>query len=307
MARFSGSAVIDLLRAGPDNRKPPEPDDLKDRRIGELLRDTHQLTTEQMARVLAYHLQRGLRFGESAVALGLVTPNDVLSALSQQFHYPCALDERISLSPELVTLNQPFSHQAEAVRALRSQLMMRLYADADRQSRTALAVVSPDTGDGKSFFSANLAASLAQLGGRTLLVDADLRGPRQHLLFQIDNRIGLSSLLLGRSETQVIQQVAGLPDLFVLPVGVTPPNPMELIERPAFGVLMNELVSKFDHVIVDTPAAIYGADGVAIATRCGAAVVVARKDHSRVASLQNLVATLEQTSARLAGVVFNEY
>ncbi len=75
----------------------------------------------------------------------------------------------------------------------------------------------------------------------------------------------------------MIQQVPDLPSLFVLPVGNVPPNPLELFERPAFGLLISELMSKFDHVVVDTPAAVYGADAGVIAAKCGAALVVARK------------------------------
>jgi len=78
----------------------------------------------------------------------------------------------------------------------------------------------------------------------------------------------------------VIQQVPGIPSLFVLPVGITP-NPVELVERPAFGLLMRELVSKFDHVlIVDTPAARLGSDASVIAARCGGALIVARRNAS---------------------------
>ena len=101
----------------------------------------------------------------------------------------------------------------------------------------------------------------------------------------------------------MIQQVPGVPSLFVLPVGITPPNPLELVERPAFGLLMRELAAKFDHVVVDTPAAIYGADAAVIAARCGAALVIARKDASRVGMLQDLVASFAGSPAKLAGVV----
>jgi chain length determinant protein tyrosine kinase EpsG len=235
----------------------------------------------------------------------MVTPDDVLFALSQQFHYPYAPEERRSLSPELVTLNQPFSPQAEAFRATRSQLMMRMFADGE--ARRALAVISPDAGDGKTFFAANLSVTLAQLGGRTLLVDADLRGPRQHEVFKLENRAGLSGILSGRSDKQVIQQVLGVPSLFVLPVGITPPNPLELVERPAFGLLMRELASKFDHVIVDTPAGEHGADAAVIASRCGAALIIARKNRSRVDHLQDLVSSFAGSPAKLAGVVVNEF
>jgi Mrp family chromosome partitioning ATPase len=105
----------------------------------------------------------------------------------------------------------------------------------------------------------------------------------------------------------VIQPVPGTPSLFVMPVGITPPNPLELIERPAFGMLIRELTSKFDHVIVDTPAAVYGADALAIAARCGAVLVVARKNESRVGALQQLVMSLSQSPARMAGIIMNEY
>ena len=168
-------------------------------------------------------------------------------------------------------------------------------------------MVSPDSGDGKTFFTANLAVALSQIGGRTLLVDADLRGPRQHNLFGIENSSGLSGVLSGRAEANVIHQVRDLPSLYVMPVGNVPPNPLELFERPAFGLLINELVSKFDHVIVDSPAAVYGADASVIAAKCGAALVVARKNTSRVKALQDLVVTLSEGPARLAGVIMNEY
>jgi protein-tyrosine kinase len=166
--------------------------------------------------------------------------------------------------------------------------MMRLYAEGE--PRRALAIISPEPGDGKTYCAANLAVTLAQLGGRTLLVDADMRGPRVHELFAMDNRAGLSGILCGRTDTQAIRAVPGVPTLFVLPVGTVPPNPLELVERPAFGLLMRELTAKFDHVVVDTPAAVYGADCAVIAARCGSALVIARKNASRVGSLQDLVA-----------------
>eukprot|EP00456_Euglypha_rotunda_P025591 TRINITY_DN2067_c0_g1_i11.p1 TRINITY_DN2067_c0_g1~~TRINITY_DN2067_c0_g1_i11.p1 ORF type:complete len:183 (-),score=39.74 TRINITY_DN2067_c0_g1_i11:508-1056(-) len=174
-------------------------------------------------------------------------------------------------------------------------------------ARRALAVISPDSGDGKSFFCSNLAVALSQLGGRTLLVDADLRGPRQHEVFGIENGAGLSGLLAGRAEANVIQQVNDLPSLYVLPVGNIPPNPLELVERPAFGLLIAEFISKFDHVIVDTPAAALGSDAAVIAMKCGSALVVARKGQSRLASLQQLVGSLSGTQISLAGVIMNEY
>jgi chain length determinant protein tyrosine kinase EpsG len=277
-----------------------------DRSIGSIISETRHLSADHIEQILTYQRAKGVRFGEAAVALGLAKIDDVIYALSQQFHYPYATEEQRKLSPELVSLNQPFSQQAEAIRAIRSQLMMRVFIEGE-SVRRALAVVSPDPGDGKTFFAANLAVALAQLGGRTLLVDADLRGPRQHEVFKLDNHSGLSGVLSGRAESNVIRQIAGVPSLFVMPVGIMPPNPLELVERPAFGLLMRELTAKFDHVVVDTPAFSLGSDASVIAARCGAALVVARKNASRVGALQELVGMFAESPAKVVGVVLNEF
>lgn len=275
------------------------------RPIGTILGEAKGLTTEQVDRIMAYQREHQLRFGEAAIALGLASEDDVLFALSQQFHYPYSPKEARALNRELVTATRPFSQQAEAFRAIRSQLMMRVFNGA--MPRRALAVVSPESGDGKTFFSANMAVVLSQLGGRTLLVDADMRGPRQHEVFGVSASSGLSGVLSGRADANVILQMPDLPSLFVLPVGVTPPNPLELVERPAFGLLMRELVSKFDHVVIDSPAAVFGSDAAVIAAKAGAALVIARKGRSRLDALQNLVSMLSETPAKLAGVIMNEF
>ncbi|HEY4083237.1 MAG TPA: polysaccharide biosynthesis tyrosine autokinase [Burkholderiaceae bacterium] len=276
-----------------------------DRSIGDIIRDARNLTASEVEQVLSYQREKGARFGEAAIALGLATEDEVLSALAQQFHYPLAAADKRNINPELVALNQPFSIQAEAIRAIRSQVTMRM--SPSREARTPLAVISASSGDGKTFFAANLAVSLAQLGGRTLLVDADLRSPRQHEVFGLSNGAGLSSILSGRAEEQVIQQVPSVAKLFVLPSGPLPPNPAELVERPAFGLLMRELSSKFDYVVVDTAAAERGVDSAVIASRCGGAVVIARKNASKVGGLQDLVASLTGSSVLIAGAVVNEF
>ena len=314
MAKFRDStpeATVVEVTAPRHPRVPPamasadaeEP--VLDRSIGDIIAELRDLSAEQVERVLAHQRETGVRFGEAAVALGYASKEDVLFALSQQFHYPYAPEEKRTDNPELVTLNEPFGARAEHFRALRSQLMMRLFVEGE--PRQALAIISPDSGDGKTYCAANLAVTLAQLGGRTLLVDADMRGPRVHEVFRVSNRAGLSGILSGRADKDVIQQVSGVASLFILPVGITPPNPLELVERPAFGLLMRELASKFDYVVVDTPAAVYGADAAVIAARCGTALVIARKDASRVGMLQELVGSFSGSPAKLAGVVMNEF
>jgi chain length determinant protein tyrosine kinase EpsG len=278
-----------------------------DRSIGDLIAEKRKLSRGQVDKIVARQRERGLRFGEAAIELGLATTDDVLAALAQQYHYPLAPKDQHKLNPELVALNEPFSAQAESFRAIRSQLMKRVFNDRSGPRR-ALAVVSPNAGDGKTFFTANLAISLAQLGGRTLLVDADMRGPRQHNVFNLPNDVGLAGILSGRTlETPVVQQVPGVSGLFVLPVGSTPPNPLELVERPAFALLMRELASKFDYVLVDTPAAQYGSDGAVIANRCGASLMITRQDVSRIAAVEDMLIELADDQLSMAGFVINSH
>lgn len=295
---------------GPASKIGPVPSNEDVRSIGDIIRDTRNLTAEQVGEVLEYQRANGLKFGEAAIALGFATPDDVLYALARQFNYAYAGVEQGKANPELVTLNQPFSQQAEAFRAIRAQIMLRTHpetAPGVPKARRAVAVVSPNSGEGKTFFCANLGIALAQLGGRTLVIDADMRGPRLHEVFGVESKIGLTGLLSGRRGDSVIMAVKGVSNLFVLPVGISPPNPLELIEGPAFGVLLQELLTKFDHIVVDTPCAKQGADAIVTAARCGVALVVARKDHARVDELQELVQTLSASTAKIAGVVLNEF
>lgn len=287
-----------------EEHAPTEP--IGERSIGEIIAKANNLTVEQIQSILEYQRTNEVRFGEAAVALGLANTDDVMWALAQQFHYPYASESNGSLDPELVVGARPFTEQAEAFRAIRSRLIMRLFSD--ERPKHALAVVSPESGDGKTFFAANLAVAFSQLPGRTLLIDADMRNPRLHTLFKLkDHGTGLSSILSGRAASRVIQSVPGLPSLYILPVGVTPPNPLELLERPGFALMIRELKTKFDRVIVDTPALSCGADAAVIASRCGAALAVARRDNSSYLATQEMAKAIRMGAIELVGSVLNEY
>jgi protein-tyrosine kinase len=279
----------------------PDTQTAKDgRSIGEIISEANSLSPEQIEQILAYQRENGVRFGEAAVALGLANTDDILWALSQQFHYPYASEGKTSLNPELVVVTRPFSEQAEAFRSIRSHIIMKLYSDAG--PRAALAILSANSGDGKTYFAANLAAAFAQLPGRTLLIEADMRNPRLAELFNLPGRgEGLSSILSGRAASKVIQSVKELP------VGPKPPNPLELLERPAMGMLLRELRTKFDRVIVDTPAAAQGTDGPVVAAKCGAALIIARQDKTRINDLQQVTRSVSMSSAQLIGTVVNEF
>lgn len=278
---------------------------IEDASLGDILRRTKGLSAEQVKQALDYQHLHNLRFGEAVVALGLAGQADVVWALSQQFRYPYTPTADQALNEELVVANDPFSEDVEAFRDLRSQLLMSVMADEG--SRRALAVVSPDVGDGKSFIVANLAVAFSQLPGRTLLVDADLRAARLHQVFGVEPGPGLTSILAGRAEPNVIKPVVHLPNLYLLPAGVVAPNPVELLQQTAFNLLLRELSDKFDYVLVDTPAASHGSDARIIASHCGSALVIGRQNRSHVAHLQKLVKQLSKGSVKLAGVLMNEF
>jgi len=280
---------------------------LHDRSMGDLLRKARGLSQVQVNQIVAYQHESGLRFGQAAVELKLVSDDDVLWALSQQFHYPYAPQGRSDRYPELVAAADPFSPEAEVFRDLCSQVSMNHVAGSAGRRPLALSVVSPNVGDGKTFLAANLAVAFSQVGGRTLLVDADMRTPRQHSVFGVSSAVGLSTVLAGRAEANVIQSVPDLPSLFVMPVGSVPPNPMELLQRPAFALLMQELLSKFDHVVVDTPAFARGADARVIAARCGTSLAVGRQGTTRMDAMDKLIGALNAGRSRLAGVVMNAH
>jgi protein-tyrosine kinase len=278
---------------------------LHDRSMGELIRVAKRLTDAQIDEIVEFQSERGIRFGEAAVALKFASGDDVLWALSQQFHYPYAPEAIRHRNRELVVAADPFGDQAEVIRDLCSQIAMGTQQRGE--PRSALSVISHDVGDGKTFLAANLAVAFSQVGRRTLLIDADMRTPRLHDAFGLESKVGLSAVLSGRNDVSAIQAVPDLPSLFVLPVGVVPPNPLELLQRSAFGLLMAELVSKFDHVIVDTPALSRSADLRVITAHCGSAIVVGRKGRSKMSALARLTEMVGRGRARVAGVVLNDH
>ncbi|PKO48368.1 MAG: chain length determinant protein tyrosine kinase EpsG [Betaproteobacteria bacterium HGW-Betaproteobacteria-4] len=274
------------------------------RSIGAILIDNGRLTPDAAERILKLQKEQGLRFGDAAIQLGLLSEADIQQALSRQYDYPYLMpgDERVS--EEVVAAFKPFSPIVEQLRAVRSQLMLRWF-DAEIGHKT-LAVVSASRADGRSFTAANLAVVFSQLGERTLLIDADLRNPSQHQLFRLENKLGLSSLLAGRAElAEAITRIPGLIDLSVLPAGATPPNPQELLARPVFNALMATVAGQYDIVIVDTPAGAETADSQTIAARTRGAVVVARKDMSSAPALQAFVTSLQHSGVAVVGAVLN--
>jgi protein-tyrosine kinase len=270
--------------------------------IGELLVNAGRLSQDNVQRILDYQKKSGQLFGEAGVAMGLLTDEDVRHALALQFgHAYLAPDS--GLGSELVAATDPNSEAVEHLRVLRSQLMLRWFENDARQA--ALAVVSPGPGEGRSYIAANLAVLFSQLGKRTLLIDADLRKPRQHKIFNLPGRIGLSAVLAGRAGWDAVNEVKALPGLWVLPAGAIPPNPQELLARPGFARLIQALRSSYEVILIDTPAAGQWADAGTIAARAGAALMLACRDATSVPRVSHLAEDLRQFGVTIVGAVLN--
>ena len=273
-------------------------------RIGDLLRKKPGLSERELEAGLAYQRAHGVPLGEAAIALGLASRTDVVEALSHQFRFPLAPTGALAGSDAMVAAADPFGDEAETFRELRTELLADVFDDGTRR---ALAILSPQRGDGRSYVAANLAVTFSQLGRRTLLIDANMRSAGLHRLFGIDRSPGLSSILAGRLETNVVHASRDVQGLFLLAAGPVPPNPLELLQQDSFDFLVQEMLERFEYVIIDTPAGAQGADARVIARMAGAALVVGRKDHTRMADLRRMLGAIGSGPAKLAGVVVNDY
>ena len=277
-----------------------------DQTLGELLVNQGKLDGADVERVIMHQRDKGMYFGEAAIDLKLISQDDVLQALSSQFGYTYGQDDEPA-SKEMVMASSPFGEQAEEFRSIRGRLLND-WLSVDQKT---LAVVSPGNKEGRSYVAANLALAFSQLDRLTLLIDADLRSPRQHEIFSSTSRIGLSMLLAGRVRIEQLDmlpnRVSAFQYLSVLGCGAVPPNPSELLSNGRFPIILRELKKYFDVIIVDTPSGVYKSDVISIASMAGSALLVARGGHSRINETKSLMSILSQAKAQIVGAVLNQY
>ena len=274
-----------------------------DTSIGALLLEAGKISPDNAERVLRMQKDLGIRYGEAARRLGLIDEADILQVLARQFDYPYLQPGEGSLSPHLVAAYAPFSAQVEVLRAVRSQLMLRWFA----RGHKALAVAGVERGAGASLFAANLALVMAQLGQRTLLVDANLRKPSQHAIFNAGARQGLSDILAGRADPDLIEPVERFADLDLLGAGTLPPNPQELLARPSFAALNAKMEARYAITLYDVAASASGLDALIVAARCGGALIVARKNKTRLADIGSVAGQIAGNGGKVVGSVLLEF
>lgn len=271
-------------------------------RIGEILVASGVLKESDLPKILQAQRKRGLRFGEAAVALKYVTERDLRRALARQCEFPFVAPGESALSPMLAAAYEPFSKYTEELRTLRSQLLMRWFGSHG----AALAVVSPRSGDGCSTLAGNLALVFAQLGERTLLIDANMRNPAQYNLFGLNGNEGLAEVLNGRIAIEdALHRIAHFENLYVLPAGNPPPNPQELLSRLTFTELLEELSARFDAMLLDTPPALDFADAQIVAARAGACLVGTRRHSTTLADVARVKSQLNPNVTNMLGAVIS--
>jgi protein-tyrosine kinase len=281
------------------------------------------LSADSVDRIADVVRTEGLSFSDAAVRLGLVSREELEDAtawMGRRDGSPGPIETAIRQAKSrnsivlrqagivrpgghLLLLHEPDSARSERIRALRTELML-LVGDARRDN--VLALLSPGPAEGRSQLCAELAISFAQAGRRTLLVDADMRHPRQHLLFNADNQWGLAqALALGESPS--MYGVEGVPDLSLLTAGVLPPNPLELVSNRRFESMMDAWRRSYDFVLIDTPSVSQYADGLAIATAATRVLLVSRTESTSYSGMKDLLRRLAPTQARILGAVVNRF
>jgi capsular exopolysaccharide synthesis family protein len=209
-----------------------------------------------------------------------------------------------SSETRLVSKAAPGSPSAEAYRTLRTNLQFI----AREGSLRTIAVTSPHAGEGKTTTVANLAVTLAQTGKRVVAVSADLRKPRLHRFFGLDNESGLSLILAGREELgDVAKRVPGIDALRVVPSGPVPPNPAELLSSDEMEELLGTLRKTADYVVMDTAPILAVSDAMIVAPRVDGVLLMTEADETMRGAAAHAREQLEQVGANVIGAVLNNF
>jgi protein-tyrosine kinase len=195
------------------------------------------------------------------------------------------------------------SARSETIRALRTELLLRRDTDA---SSDVIVLLSPCAGEGRSLLAADLALSVAQTGCPTLLVDADLRNPRQHVLFGTHNRHGLSQAIAA-GELPRMQAVQSVPSMSLLTAGEATDDPLELLSSLCFKLMIEEWRENYKFVVIDAPPISQYSDGLVIANRTGRVLLLSRAQHTPQRKMKDMLRRLASTRSEIQGAVISHF
>ena len=202
---------------------------------------------------------------------------------------------------DLIAHHNRDNEASEAFRSVRTSLMFSSPFGAPQ----SILVTSAAASEGKSVTAANLALVLSQNDARVLLVDADLRRPRMHKIFQIPNSPGVSEILVNTSEISIIRRTE-LPTLDILPSGTVPPNPAELLGSSRMDEFLAEVQKHYDHVVIDAPPVLGLADAVILGTKTDGVMLVVSANQVTKDAVKESVKRLRLVRAPLLGAILNQ-
>lgn len=206
------------------------------------------------------------------------------------------------MTKQLITLTDPRSPAAEAYRSLYVNLS---FSSQEQPVRTLL-VTSAAPEEGKSTTLANLAVVAAQMGQKVILVDCDLRQPRQHDLFGLRNDQGVSSLAAGQAQTaSALQPVHEAPGLHVLTAGPLPISPAQVLASRRMEELIGELAGQADLVLFDSPPVVAVSDASVLATKVDGVLLVLNAGQTKRDYARRAKEALEKVHAHIIGAVLN--
>ena len=205
---------------------------------------------------------------------------------------------------EIIVDTNPKSSVAEAIRIIRTNIE---FSGIDKKVQTIL-VTSSVPSEGKSFISANLSVAFAQNRSKVLLIDCDMRKGRLHKMFEMDNEKGLSNLLLENVELEFKKYVqkTAIENLYLLPKGIVPPNPSELLNSPKVKALLKTLVEKFDYIILDGTPVNGLTDSLILTKYVDKTIIVAAAGFTKTNELDITKKSLESVGADIAGIIMNK-
>lgn len=201
----------------------------------------------------------------------------------------------------LLTVSDPADLAVEALRSLRTSLHFAMM----EASNKVMMISGPSPQVGKSFITANLAAVLAQVGQKVMVIDADMRKGHLHRYFENQNDVGLSDLLSGQAEHQQAIHGTEVENLHFIPRGQIPPNPSELLMHSRFKALMERLSAEYDLVLVDTPPILAVTDAAIIGQQAGTSLIVARYGMNSAKEVDVSVHRFEQNRVEIKGAILN--
>jgi capsular exopolysaccharide synthesis family protein len=203
---------------------------------------------------------------------------------------------------DLFVHSNPHSAAAECLRSIRTNL---LFMSPEKPLKT-IVVTSASPSEGKTTTATALAEVMADGGSRVLIVDADMRRPQLHKVFELSNDVGLSSLIVGDGQLDQVIRPSQIPNLSVLTCGPIPPNPAELLHTEGFAKLLQAMAQRFDRVIIDSPPAGVVADAVVIATKVDGTLIVLKAGQTSRDAAVRAVRSIADVKARIFGAVLND-